>query len=430
MNRTFVSFPINNFNYCRTQLLHWANSFNTCCLLDNNHYTFNSNSYECLLGAGVIKSITAAAGKAFDELQDFCNQQADWLFGHLAYDLKNELELLHSQHADGINFPDLFFFIPEFVILLSDTKMLIGTGTTDAAVVFDSILHFTVQKPAVKIPLQVFNRFSRNDYIQTVYQLNHYIGRGDCYEINFCQEFYAHQDSVYLPDLYASLSSVSPNPYAAYYKADGRYCCCASPERYLKKEGRKIISQPVKGTIPRYHDNEDKDIQNKKAFFLNSKERSENVMIVDLVRNDLSKVCEEGTVAVNELFGIYTFPQVHHMISTVSGMLRKNIKLTDIIKATFPMGSMTGAPKKRVMELIEKYEKTRRGLFAGSIGYITPDGDFDFNVVIRSILYNQHNNYLSYQVGSGITFYSDPEKEYEECLVKAAAIKKVLELRS
>lgn len=427
MNRTFVSFPINNFNYCRTQLLHWANSFNTCCLLDNNHYTFNSNSYECLLGAGVIKSITAAAGKAFDELQDFCNQQADWLFGHLAYDLKNELELLHSQHADGINFPDLFFFIPEFVILLSDTEMLIGTGTTDAAEVFDSILHFTVQKPAVKIPLQVYNRFSRNDYIQTIDQLNQHIGRGDCYEINFCQEFYTHQDSVYLPDLYTSLSNISPNPYAAYYKADGRYCCCASPERYLKKEGRKIISQPVKGTIPRYHENKDKDIENKKAFSLNPKERSENVMIVDLVRNDLSKVCEEGTVTVNELFGIYTFPQVHHMISTVSGVLRKNISFTDVIKATFPMGSMTGAPKKRVMELIEKYEKTRRGLFSGSIGYITPDRDFDFNVVIRSILYNRHNNYLSYQVGSGITFYSDPEKEYEECLVKAAAIKKVLE---
>ncbi len=427
MNRTFVSFPITDFNYCRTQLLQWANSFNTCCLLDNNHYSFNGNTYECLLGAGVIKSVTAVAGNAFTELQDFCNQQNDWLFGHLAYDLKNELELLHSQHADGINFPDLYFFIPEFVILLSDTEMLIGTGTRDAKEVFNTILHFTFLKPAGKPPLRIYNRFSRNEYIHTVHQLHQHIGRGDCYEINFCQEFYAHQDSIYLPDLYASLSAISPNPYAAYYKADGRYCCCASPERYLRKEGRKIISQPVKGTIPRYHENEDKDIQNKEAFFLNSKERAENVMIVDLVRNDLSKVCEEGTVAVNELFGIYTFPQVHHMISTVSGVLREDIRLTDIIKATFPIGSMTGAPKKRVLELIEKYEKTRRGLFSGSIGYITPDGDFDFNVVIRSILYNRHNNYLSYQVGSGITFYSDPEKEYEECLIKAEAIKEVLE---
>lgn len=430
MNRTFVSFPINNFNYCRTQLLHWANSFNTCCLLDNNHYSFNGHSYECLLGAGVIKSITASAGNAFNELQDFCDQQTDWLFGHLAYDLKNELELLHSQHADGINFPDLYFFIPEFVILLSDTEILIGTRTTDAVEVFDSIFHFTVQKPVVKLPLQVYNRFSRNEYVQIIRQLNQHISRGDCYELNFCQEFYAHPASVNLPDLYASLSSISPNPYAAYYKVNGRYCCCASPERYLKKEGSKILSQPVKGTIPRHYDDEDKDIQNKEAFFLSSKERSENVMIVDLVRNDLSKVCDEGSVEVNELFGVYTFPQVHHMISTVTGVLRKDIALTEVIKATFPMGSMTGAPKKRVMELIEKYEKTRRGLFSGSIGYITPDRDFDFNVVIRSILYNQHNNYLSYQVGSGITFYSDPEREYEECLVKAAAIEKVLGLMS
>lgn len=374
----------------------------------------------------MTKCITAPSANAFNELQDFCNHQTDWLFGHLAYDLKNELENLHSHHADGINFPDFYFFVPEFVILLSDTEMLIGTGTTDAAEVFDSILHFGVQRPPVKIPLQVVSRFSANDYIQTVHQLKQHIRRGDCYEVNFCQEFYAHEASIHPPDVYALLSSVSPNPYAAYYKADGRYCCCASPERYLKKAGSKILSQPVKGTIPRHHDNEDKDIENKKAFSLNPKERSENVMIVDLVRNDLSKICEEGSVAVNELFGIYTFPQVHHMISTVSGVLRKNIGFTDVIKATFPMGSMTGAPKKRVMELIEKYERTRRGLFSGSIGYITPDGDFDFNVVIRSILYNQHNNYLSYQVGSGITFYSDPEKEYEECLVKAAAIKKVL----
>lgn len=426
MNRNFVSFPIKSFNYCRSQLVHWANSFDVCCLLDNNHYSFNGASYECLLGAGVITSVSAAAGNAFDELQNFCDHQADWIFGHLAYDLKNELESLHSQHADGINFPDLYFFIPEFVILLSDTEMLIGTGTTDAAVVFESIMHFTVQRPDVKRSLQVFNRFSRNEYIQTIDQLKQHIRRGDCYEVNFCQEFYTYSELGHLPDLYTSLSSVSPNPYAAYYKADGRYCCCASPERYIKKEGSKILSQPVKGTIPRHHDNEDKDIQTRKAFLLNPKERSENVMIVDLVRNDLSKVCEEGTVAVKELFGIYTFPQVHHMISTVTGELRKDVGLTDVIKATFPMGSMTGAPKKRVMELIEKYEKTRRGLFSGSIGYITPDGDFDFNVVIRSILYNQHNNYLSYQVGSGITFYSDPEREYEECMVKAAAIMKVL----
>ncbi len=148
-------------------------------------------------------------------------------------------------------------------------------------------------------------------------------------------------------------------------------------------------------------------------------------MVVDLVRNDLSKICVEGSVHVDELFGIYSFPQVHQMVSTVSGVLQTGILFTEIINKTFPMGSMTGAPKKKVMELIEKYETVKRGIFSGAVGYISPDSNFDFNVVIRSVLYNQAERYLSYLVGSGITFYSDAAAEYEECLLKAEAIKKV-----
>jgi para-aminobenzoate synthetase component I len=210
------------------------------------------------------------------------------------------------------------------------------------------------------------------------------------------------------------------------YKLDDTFCICASPERYLKKEGHKIFSQPIKGTSKRDLVNAANDLQNKNYLSANEKEKSENVMVVDLVRNDLSKVCREGTVKVEELFGVYSFPQVHQMISTISGQLKDNVHWVDIIKATFPMGSMTGAPKKRVMELIEQYEKTKRGLFSGAIGYVNPDGDFDFNVVIRSIFYNASRKYLSFNAGSGITFYSDAEKEYEECLLKAAAMKKVV----
>jgi para-aminobenzoate synthetase component 1 len=169
-----------------------------------------------------------------------------------------------------------------------------------------------------------------------------------------------------------------------------------------------------------------KDTESRENLYKSEKDRSENVMVVDLVRNDLSKVCVEGSVKVDELYGIYSFPQVFQMISTISGELKKNIFFTDIIKATFPMASMTGAPKKRVMELIDKYEKSSRGIFSGALGYITPDRDFDFNVVIRSIMYNATNKYLSYMAGSGITFYSDAEKEYEECLLKADAMKGAL----
>jgi para-aminobenzoate synthetase component 1 len=202
---------------------------------------------------------------------------------------------------------------------------------------------------------------------------------------------------------------------------------CASPERFIKKKKDTIISQPIKGTANRVKNDLAADEQRKDNLFYNDKERSENIMIVDLVRNDLAKICTQGSVSVKEFLKVYTFPQVHQMISTVAGNLKENISIADVFYATFPMGSMTGAPKKKVMELIEKYEKTRRGLFSGTLGYINPEGDFDFNVVIRSILYNQSNSYVSIQAGSAITFKSDPKNEYEECLLKITAMKKALE---
>ena len=200
---------------------------------------------------------------------------------------------------------------------------------------------------------------------------------------------------------------------------------CASPERFLQKRGMQLISQPIKGTSKRDMDPV-KDTTNKNHLTSSTKEKSENVMVVDLVRNDMSMVCEKGSVKVKELFGVYSFPQVHQMISTVEGTLSSGLKFTDAIEACFPMGSMTGAPKKRVMELIEDYEFSERGLFSGSIGYITPEGDFDFNVVIRSIFYNKNRKEVSFFAGSGITFYSNAEEEYEECLLKAKALVEVL----
>ena len=197
----------------------------------------------------------------------------------------------------------------------------------------------------------------------------------------------------------------------------------------LRKKRSHLISQPIKGTLKRI---EEKDEQNRMELFYSAKDRSENVMVVDLVRNDMTKVCIEGTVQVEELFGIYSFPQVHHMISTLSGELKGGITFSDIIRATFPMGSMTGAPKRSVLKLIEQYERTKRGIFSGALGYISPgtglfaeERNFDFNVVIRSVIYNASSFALSFQTGSGITFYAEAEKEWEECLLKAEAIKKI-----
>ena len=366
-------------------------------------------------------------GNAFKELQDFVNEERDWIFGHLAYDLKNEVENLSSQNFDGIQFPDLFFFVPEIVLLLKKEILEIGIVNGDPDLIYQNILSATEGQPTKKSIPVIKNRFSKVEYIETVKKIQERILRGDCYEINFCQEFYADNCEIDSLEIYLKLSLLSPNPFAGFYKLNDKFLLCSSPERYLKKVGEKIFSQPIKGTSKRNLENATEDERNKRDLSINKKEISENVMVVDLVRNDLSKVCIEGSVKVDELFGLYTFPQVHQMISTITGVLEEQSTVADILRATFPMGSMTGVPKKSVMLLIDEYEKTKRGLFSGAIGYINPDGDFDFNVVIRSLLYNSTNKYVSVQAGSAITFYSDAEKEYEECLVKMEAMKKVLE---
>jgi len=409
-------------------VLNWAQRFSTFCFLDNHQYQVAPRAMECLLAAGVKRRLKADAGNALVQLQEFIdtgsNKAGTWLFGHLGYDIKNEIETLTSDHPDHIQFPDLFFFEPEIVIRLTNHEMVIESGEPEA--VFAAIKQTSLSTPD-RNQVPVHSRLSPEQYIAVIGKLKEHILRGDCYEINFCQEFYCPEAKIDPVATYKKLSAVSPNPFSALYRLDDKWLLCASPERYIRKQGNTILSQPMKGTSRRIAADKLEDEKSKAALRNSAKDRSENVMVVDLVRNDLSRVCEEGSVKVDELYGIYSFPQVHQMISTISGVLKKDIPFTTIIKASFPMGSMTGAPKKRVMELIEEYEHTKRGIFSGAVGYIAPNGDFDFNVVIRSILYNAQSTYLSFLVGSGITFYSDPEKEWEECLLKAEAIQKVLQ---
>jgi len=416
-------FPVINFTEVKHKVLNWANRFSTFCFLDNHQYQSEQHELECLLAAGRKDFIELSAGSALNELQGFISSKRSWLFGHLGYDLKNEIEAVHSGHDDPIQFPDLFFFEPQVVIRFNENEMIIESDD-DPEEIFRSILS-SEEMVISSEPVAIQNRIQKDEYISIVNGLRRHILRGDCYEINFCQEFFAEHAVSDPISVYKKLDAISPNPFSALYKLEDKWLICASPERFLKKTGRKILSQPIKGTSKRMPDKVD-DQRSQEELFHSSKDRSENVMVVDLVRNDLAKVCVEGTVTVDELYGIYSFPQVHQMISTVSGELKENISFAEIIRSTFPMGSMTGAPKKKVLELIEEYEKTRRGIFSGAVGYINPDGDFDFNVVIRSIMYNQTHKYLSFQTGSGITFYSDAEKEWEECLLKAEAIKMVL----
>ena len=410
-------------------MLNWSNQFNICCFLDNNNYASIYHQNEAILAADALDTLSCNAGNAFPSLLQYYNTHRDWLFGHLAYDLKNEtFPGLYSDNKDGVGFPDLFFFRPRIVMLLRNNEVHIGgweMNEAAARTIYEQCMAAVDRKvqhmPAGKVQAHL----EKQQYLNAVISLQEHIHRGDCYEVNFCRENFIENAIVDPLSLFKRLNSVSPSPFAAYYRTNDLYLACSSPERFMQKKGREVISQPIKGTIRRA-DTPAADDERRRELQQNSKERAENVMVVDLVRNDLSHTATRGSVHVAELFGIYSFAQVHHMISTVTATLEAGVPFTDVISQAFPMGSMTGAPKLSVLQLIEQYEQSRRGLFSGALGYITPEGDFDFNVVIRSILYNASRKYLSFQTGSAITYYADPVKEWEECLLKAEAMKNIL----
>lgn len=407
----------------KQKALLWANQFEVCCCFDSNDYTDPYSKYDFLLAAGSKKQLERSAGDAFSALKDFYEENHhSWMFGILSYDLKNELEELSSTLQDKLAFPDLFFFVPEYLVAIKDGQPSVLIGSPDLLHTIPALKK--VQPLPAAVP-EVKQRMDKATYLRKVEELRGHIMLGDVYEINFCQEFFAEYAKIDPYEVYLNLNSISPTPFSGFFKIADKYILSASPERFLCKRNNKLFSQPIKGTAKRSTDlTEDEQI--KSALRNNSKERAENVMIVDLVRNDLTKSAVKGSVQVEELFGIYTFPQVHQMISTVSATLHPDVHPVDAIKNAFPMGSMTGAPKLRAMQLIEETELSRRGIYSGAFGYFDPSGDFDFNVVIRSILYNETTNYLSFQVGGAITYSSVAASEYEECLLKASAIVKTL----
>ena len=353
----------------------------------------------------------------------------DWQFGFISYDYKNKLEALSSDNFDRIHFPEKHFFTPEILFKIREGEIevvyqLSFYSQETITNIIAEIQLLVITESEFK-EIKVAPRVSKEEYLKNVNALKHHIQLGNIYEVNYCQEYYVENVQTNPIDVYLRLNKKSPTPFSCFVKCGSKYLMSASPERFIQKKDNKISSQPIKGTIKRGATEQEDEVL-KKQLFSDAKERSENIMIVDLVRNDLSKIAQKSTLKVEELCGIYTFPQVHQMISTVSAEVQKEVNFEGIIKATFPMGSMTGAPKIRAMELIEEYEETKRGLYSGTVGYINKEGDFDFNVVIRSILYNQENNYLSFIVGGAITNQSDPEKEYEECLLKAKAMLEVL----
>ena len=435
--REYIHFPIDNKDRFKYNILNWSKSYNIHISLDSNNHAFINksktayHSYEFITGIGANKIIKQKPGiDSFEALKKILDENKDWWFGYFSYDLKNEIENLNSDNIDYLGFPDIFFFQPELIVFIKGKKITIGYFKEHHSVesinsIYNEILNNNYKANDHIKEYKIEGRFTKEEYFKTVKQIKDHIQLGDIYEMNFCQEFYSLNADLNPYRIYTRLNSISPTPFSCFLKIHDKYLISASPERFIKKEGEKIISQPIKGTVRRGKTKKE-DAFYKKKLMLSEKDRAENIMIVDLVRNDLSKIAKKSSVNVEELCGIYSYRQVHQMISTISAKLKKDLHSIDAIKAAFPMGSMTGAPKIRAMELIEKYEKTKRGLYSGAVGYIDPDMNYDFNVVIRSILYNEVTKYLSFIVGGAITSLSDINDEYEECLLKAKAIIQVL----
>lgn len=432
--RTNNSKYIQNVALFKEQLLYWSNQFREVVILDSNVESNNKQlykSYDLILAVEAFTSIQTDYEKAFEDLYQYQSKTQDWLFGFLSYELKNDVEELKSQNFDGLSFPDLYFFQPKKIFLLKGNTVEIqylNMCDDEIEADFKEITQSQKsQDKSQKAQINIQQRISKDHYLKKTEKMLAHIHRGDIYEANFCMEFYAENATIEPIEIYQKLNQISASPFAVYFKNNQHYLLSASPERYLKKDDEKVISQPIKGTAKRNLDTE-VDQQNKIDLQNNPKERSENIMIVDLVRNDLSHTATKGSVAVEELCEIYSFKQVHQMISTIVSKVEHTTSPIEILRTTFPMGSMTGAPKISALQIIEELEETKRGLYSGAVGYFTPTGNFDFNVVIRSILYNSEHKYLSFSVGSAITSEAIPEKEYEECLLKAKAMFEVLQV--
>lgn len=432
--RQKVTYKINDVDAFKKTILQWSQQFYEIIWLDGNDHKSEYSSFDALLAVDALTSIKTDAKNAFEDLKIYQSETKDWIFGYLSYDLKNDVEWLSSKNQDGIEFPDLYFFQPKKIIKIIGNTVefnYLNMVADEIEEDYNAIKSISKQlnepiNSSDKNEIHIKMRIFKDEYFKQVNKMLQHINRGDIYEANFCQEFYAENFKINPVKAYQKLNTISKAPFATFLKLDKNYLLSASPERYIKKINTRVISQPIKGTAKRSAIIKE-DEQLKYNLEQDIKERAENIMIVDLVRNDLSKSAIKGSVVVKELCKVYSFDQVHQMISTVVAEVESNKNPVDIIRETFPMGSMTGAPKVSAMKIIEDLEAFKRGLYSGSVGYFTPEGDFDFNVVIRSILYNEAKPYISFSVGSAITAKATPEFEYQECLLKAKAMRQVLE---
>jgi len=397
---------------------------------DQSHFTLlNSNDsfddYELIIAYGA-ESFLQSSKNSLKKIDKYIDKVNDWIFGYLSYDLKNEIENLTDLNKDVFNLPNLYFYQPKVIWLIKEEKAEIySLDEKNLNEDWDHINSIDYKDFTEKSSVNLITRTSKEEYVRKIKNIKQRILQGDCYEMNYCFDMYSKNKTINPYNTYIKLNDYTRSPMSTFFKLNQLYLLSSSPERFIKRINRKMISQPIKGTAKRgLNSKEDEKI--KYALLSSPKELSENHMIVDLVRNDLSRVAEKGSVKVKNLNKLNTFKRVHQLISTIEAEIDVKTKFSKIITGMFPMGSMTGAPKIESMNIIDEYESIKRGLYSGSIGYIKPNKDFDFNVVIRSIIYDKLLKEINVSVGSAITFKSDPESEFEECLLKAEPMIKSL----
>ena len=424
MNRKEKVFKVENMNHFKDKLLFFSKSKENVILLDSNS---KKNDYEFIFSYGKISELKSF-DNSLDKLDNYIKKVDDWIFGFISYDLKDEIEGFKSKNLKYFDVPNLSFFQPSTIWVFDGVEL--------KALYFDEKELFDVWNEINKIHIscdsiksnpnvELKGRLSKEEYIKKIKNIKKRIKMGDTYELNFCFDFFNDNTKINPENTFKKLNKLTESPMSVYYKDHHLHVLSSSPERFIKRNKKTIISQPIKGTKKRGK-NIDEDV-----FLINSlknsiKEKSENHMIVDLVRNDFSRIAKKGSVKVTELSKINTYKNIHQMVSTIEAQIENDMFFSTILKSTFPMGSMTGAPKIKTMKIIDELEETSRGIYSGAIGYIDPNKNFDFNVVIRTIIYDDKLSKISVNVGSGITFKSDPKDEYEECLTKIDALKKSL----
>lgn len=377
-------------------------------ILDSNFSTERYGKYEFLAGWGSKRKllINQWNSKCFDQVNDWTSEPDTFKLITISYDLKEALHSSPNTNAKIFEWPLFYAVEPCFLLRINREYEVEISCNGDAAQRCQEIWAGGIQN-WVKPSLSWAENPSLDDYRSRLNTVHDYLRMGDIYEVNYCQVFEARIEGDLDPMNHFQYWNQKINkPFSAFLSLNDSRVFCYSPERFLCKRGSKILTQPIKGTL---------DISQEE---INEKLFAENVMIVDLCRNDLSRICETGSVQVPELMGLYGFTHIRHIISTIEGQLSSGISFMDILKNCFPMGSMTGAPKHSAMKIIEELEVFRRGVFSGSIGYIDSDGDFDFNVVIRSMLFDKSDGNVSIPVGGAIVYDSDTVEEYEETLKK------------